>query len=190
MTSEPSPTATSGVGEPAPDSESPLALLALFRDLDREFVRELTSLAEEQAYSEGDLLAVEGEPGDCLYLIASGHVEISVRDTNGEAIVLTYLGPGEYVGELSLLDGRPRSATVRVIDPCVCLRLGREEFQRALAARPHVALALLPALAERLRDADHRIAELASQVVGRPSAKQGASVLREAYRSGLLNGLG
>jgi CRP/FNR family cyclic AMP-dependent transcriptional regulator len=89
----------------------------------------------------------QGEIGTGFYIVDSGAVRV-VRD--GETIAR--LGPGEFFGELSVLDGRPRVAQVASIEPTVCLALASWDFEAVVAEQPSVALAILRELAGRLRD--------------------------------------
>ena len=98
-------------------------------------------------------IARQGEIGTGLFIVAEGAVRV-VRD--GE--VIAHLGPGEFFGELSVLDGGPRNASVIADGPTTCLALATWDAERVLREQPGVALAVLRVLAQRLREAtaDHR----------------------------------
>ena len=101
----------------------------------------------------GDVVIRENEPGDTAYVIEAGEVEVRRGET-----ILGRLGPGQWFGEMSVLLGEPRSATVVAVTDGRARRLTREAFEQALADDPAHALALMRQLAERLREADRRLA--------------------------------
>jgi CRP-like cAMP-binding protein len=98
---------------------------------------ELVSRFETCHFEANDVLVEVGEEGAALYLIASGAVAVEGKDASGP-VRIAELGPGEIVGEISLVLRRPANATVRVIHPTVALRLGRDEFQDAIKAHPTI----------------------------------------------------
>ncbi|MGD0018374.1 MAG: cyclic nucleotide-binding domain-containing protein [Candidatus Limnocylindrales bacterium] len=109
--------------------------------------------AVEVDFTEGQRIARQGEVGTGFFLVVAGSVSIA-RD--GE--VLAHLGPGEFFGELSLLDHEPRVASATAEGPTTCLALPSWEFQRLLESEPGIAVAILKELARRLRaeTVDHR----------------------------------
>jgi CRP/FNR family transcriptional regulator, cyclic AMP receptor protein len=114
--------------------------------------RELAQIAlaiDERAAAAGEVVVRQGDEGTALFLIVSGLAEVT-RD--GQAVVT--LGPGEYFGELALLDGSPRSASVTASSGLSLLVLGQREFVAVIDEWPGVARKLLIQLATRLRDAE------------------------------------
>lgn len=103
--------------------------------------------AVEVEFTPGQVIVRQGEVGTGFYLLVSGSVRV-VRD--GETIAT--IGPGDFFGELSILDGRPRVAQVVADAPTVCLALASWEFEAVVVAQPKVALAIMRGLAGRLRD--------------------------------------
>jgi len=99
------------------------------------------------------VIARQGEIGTAFFIVVSGRVRV-VRD--GAAVA--HLGPGEFFGELSILDGGPRVAQVVADEPTVCLAIASWDFERVLREEPGVALAVLKVVAARLREvtSDHR----------------------------------
>jgi len=134
----------------------------LLDDAEREL---LASHLEVVRFAKGEIVCSYGDPGDSLYLIRSGAVEAFVKDTTGERIVLERAAAGDFFGELSLLDGGPRSASVEVIEDLEALRLDREELQQFLQRHPAVALDLLAATGRRLRETGQRLRGTASRNV-------------------------
>jgi CRP/FNR family cyclic AMP-dependent transcriptional regulator len=117
------------------------------------------------------LLHQDDDPGRVL-VVECGRVRISHVAPDGRETVLGYGGPGDPVGEVSAIDGRPRSATVHATEEVTALAFTGEDFRRVLAARPGVSLALMRFLAAKLRAADAlRIDQATRNVVGRVAAR-------------------
>jgi CRP/FNR family transcriptional regulator, cyclic AMP receptor protein len=92
----------------------------------------------------------EAQDGDSLYVIVDGHVRV-VLDRSGQEEFLNRLGPGEFFGEMALLDGKPRSATVISEEDTQCLILSRWDLLRAMRRDPEIAIQMLTVMSERLR---------------------------------------
>lgn len=107
---------------------------------------------------EGELLFRAGDVGDGCYRIQTGLVKIVVASREGEEHIISLLGPEAVVGELSMIDGRPRSASVVAIADCSLLFISRDKFQRYTDAHPELSNYLVRTLAGRLRDADDALA--------------------------------
>ena len=84
----------------------------LFRGLTEEQLRRVAEISQREGYNQGEAICHQGDPGNTMYVIADGQVEIVVRDRTGESISAVYLGEGQVVGEMALVDQGPRSATV------------------------------------------------------------------------------
>jgi CRP-like cAMP-binding protein len=94
----------------------------------------------------------KGDPGDALYVVASGHVKVLLpAPDSGEAAILATLGPGQFFGELAMLDGEPHSASVIALEPTEVLMLGRADFERLFDGQPSIRRSLVLALAGQLR---------------------------------------
>ena len=104
---------------------------------------------------EGDTVCRQGEPGDCLFVLTSGRLGVHVHDPNGGASRrIDGLGPGDFFGEMALLTGEPRSATVRAEAPSHMFRLDRERFEALVRAEPSSFLAIARVLSRRLATAN------------------------------------
>ena len=101
------------------------------------------------------------DEGDAFFLIKKGRVKVSVTGNDGREIILSQLGPGEYFGELSLLDGKPRSADVTTLDPSELLVLRRQDFLTVIQKHSAIPVHLMITLASRLRKPDRQIVGLA-----------------------------
>ena len=88
----------------------------LFRDLSDEQLDQISQISKKEIYSKGDTICKQGEPGDAMYVISSGQVEINVRDNKGNTYSALYLGAGQLVGEMALIDAGTRSASVIGVD--------------------------------------------------------------------------
>ena len=120
----------------------------------------------ERTYPKGSVILFEDDPGDALYLVASGQVKVVLIGEDGREVILSVLGEGAFFGEMALLDDEPRSAHVIAMEDSVVLALRREDFRARLRASPEVAIALLKELSRRLRRADDQIGSLVLLDVG------------------------
>jgi len=142
-----------------------LTEIPFFHFLDDNERVSLAAQLEEVQIPEGQVLFNYGEPGDCLYVIRSGKAEVFFKDDTGTRIVLEIAGSGDVVGELSLLDGGPRTASVVVTEALDALRLDRGDLDQFLRAHPAAAIDLLSTLGRRLRVSAERLRHTASRNV-------------------------
>jgi CRP-like cAMP-binding protein len=147
----------------APSEVHPLVLtqVGLFAELPAEALAGLAPSLRRRRYPKGQVIFFQGDPGASLCLIETGRVKIALTTPDGREFVLALLGPGDYFGELSLLDGEPRSADAIALEACQLLLLQRDDFLRCLSAHPSVAIRLLAALSRRLRRTDQLVQEAA-----------------------------
>lgn len=129
-----------------------LARVPIFRECTPEEIAAISSVAQESGFHAGQIIVTQGTPGQAFYLILQGRVEI-LRDNRS----LGAFGPGDFFGEMSLLDQAPRSATIRALEPTTCLMLSSWDFKGLLEKHPSIAIKLLEILSRRLRVADERI---------------------------------
>lgn len=109
----------------------------------------IADLTSETSFGVGDELVRQGEPGDSFLILRSGSAQV-LKD--GQAI--RDLGPGDFLGEISLIDGGPRTATVRATEPIAAVVIGRDDFATLLERHPAVRLELLMALTSRIRQSE------------------------------------
>ena len=121
--------------------------IPLFSKMPPEELGHLAGIAEEVVYSEGDTIIQEGDHGEEMFLIVEGEIEIH-RDTESLAV----LGSQDYFGEMSILDGEPRSATATAKADCLLLRIRQSAFYDILERHFGVALTIIHTLTRRLRD--------------------------------------
>ncbi len=131
-----------------------LAKVPIFELLDETELRELADVIESQTVAAGDVIFHAGDMGDCLYIVRSGEVELYVKDTTGQKIVLTTVEKNELFGELSMLDSRPRSATSVALIDSELLLLDRDDLLLLFKKQPDAALNMLAAMSGMLRKVD------------------------------------
>lgn len=120
---------------------------------------------EQFNYRKGEVILRQGEPGDYVCRVLSGHVEV-VRELGDDAVVLGIVGPGEFVGEMAVVEQRHRSATVRAVDSVTAEKIGKDDFFRMIAEDKTLSYGLIVRLSERLRMADQMLADAAGLVTG------------------------
>jgi uncharacterized membrane protein len=131
-----------------------LRSVPLFASLDDDAARDLRNLLSEKTVQQNTRLFRQGDTGDAMYLIESGRVRISIRDDDKQELTLAELAQGDFFGEMSIIDGRQRSADARVIEDARLAVLSREAFLSFVRTKPDVALEMLSALTDRLRRTD------------------------------------
>lgn len=138
-----------------------IARVAIFQDLPATAVEDLAGRLALNRTLGGQPVMAQAEAGDGLHILMSGRVRVVITGEGGREVTLAVLRPGAVIGEMSLFDGAPRSASVVAIEPVATLVLSRQDFFAHLAAHPKTALHLLGEMSRRLRLADEAIAELA-----------------------------
>ncbi len=123
-------------------------------------------VARERGYPKNSVILFEDDPGDALYVVASGRVKVVLIGEAGKEVILSVLKDGDFFGEMALIDDEPRSAHVIAMEDTDLLVLRREDFQRCMEGQPGMALSLLRALSGRLRKADEKIGDLVLLDVG------------------------
>jgi small-conductance mechanosensitive channel/CRP-like cAMP-binding protein len=157
-----------------------LGRLPLFHELHGEALERLAAAARRQHYERGERLVREGETGDSLFVIEAGGVRVAKSDASldGTVIELARLGAGDFFGEMSLLTGEPRSATVTAEEGCEVLMLSRQAVQPVLAADPSIAETLSRALAARAAETEAKLEDRRATTRAAPAASIESSILR------------
>jgi CRP/FNR family transcriptional regulator, cyclic AMP receptor protein len=143
-------------GAPQMTLES-LRSVPLFASLDDEAAGALRELLEPELKPAGSVLFRKGEPGGAMYLIEGGRVRIHIHDEDGQEVTLAELASGDFFGEMAILDGKPRSATATVSEDARLAVLSRQHFHEFIDRSPEVALSMLAAITERLRQTDEML---------------------------------
>jgi len=140
-----------------------LKKVPIFSNLSDEELLKIRKLCVTQHYEKDRLILIEEESGKTLFLIQKGRVKVSRMSDDGREVILSILGPGGFFGELSLIDGKSRSASVTAIENSEVLLLHRAEFLALLEDYPQMAISLLKELAARIRKSDTQIKSLSLQ---------------------------
>lgn len=114
----------------------------------------------QRHFGRHEIIFCQGDPGDGLHVVASGHVSISRQSPDGDELILAMYEPGEYFGELALFDREPRSASAIAVDECATLFLSRSAFRSFLEAHPTAVFTCLEAIVWQLR----RLTDLADEI--------------------------
>jgi CRP/FNR family transcriptional regulator len=122
----------------------------LFEDLSRAHLARVASLAEQLTYNPGRVIVKKDDPGRAFYVIVEGRAKV-VKGRIVTARREAELGPGDFFGELALLDGGPRAATVVAVSPLTTIRIERGAFRGLLRTEPDLALKVLEGMARRTR---------------------------------------
>lgn len=156
--------ATGGIGESAPSGrprpDRPLgkrgadllAQVPLFEGLSRRHLKQIAERADEISFREKETIVEAGQPGGTFFIIVEGEVRVVRGDRT-----IARAGPGEFFGEISLLDGGPRTASVIADTPVVAIRLFKASFDKVVREEPRVAGKILAVVARRLREAERTV---------------------------------
>jgi len=146
-----------------PDEElaaSSLRRCALFAHVEPAGLHVLSSAMVRRRFRRNEVIFHQGDPGDSLHVVASGAVKIVLPSSEGEEAIIATLQPGDFFGELALLDGAPHSATATAVEPVETLSLGRAPFQQLLDEDRGLRIALLSGMAAELRRLTGHVEEL------------------------------
>jgi HEAT repeat protein len=124
----------------------------LFADLSPTDLKQLAAIAQEESFSDGVMIAQEGEPGDVMFIIMSGEVRV-IAERDGTNVELAVRKAGEYVGEMALISKEPRIASLLAVGDVRTLCIDRKSFESLLRDRPDVSLAVIQVLCQRLKEA-------------------------------------
>ncbi|MGD2067655.1 MAG: GGDEF domain-containing protein [Gemmatimonadota bacterium] len=139
-----------------------LARVPLFHALSRQHLDRLAAATREESHGPGEIVVEIGEPGHSLFLIVEGQVQVLFPGRSRD-FELARLGPGDFFGEMAVLNDKPRSATVRAVEGCRVIVLSKEDLHEILLTTPDVAVQLLGELSGRLRATDEHIGDLSER---------------------------
>jgi CRP/FNR family cyclic AMP-dependent transcriptional regulator len=149
-----------------------LARIPDFRMLGGEAMAALAAVAKFATYLRGQIVVLQGDAGNSLFAIDTGYLKVSVLGKSGTLSTLGVMGPGEVFGEMSLLDGGPRSATVTALTRSTLVTIDRQPFLDLVRAVSPIGAAMFELLARRLRVLTERSDDLTILSVGGRLAKQ------------------
>jgi CRP-like cAMP-binding protein len=132
----------------------------LFAGMGEPSLQVIARTLRARRFRRGEVLFHEGDPGDALFIVASGAVKVVVPSEDGEEAILATLRRGDFLGELALLDGAPRSASAVALESTEALALPRDQFRALVANEPAIRDALLASVAGELRRLTTHVAEL------------------------------
>lgn len=138
-----------------------LRRVPLFSRLTTAQTEALGGAVHKRRFKRGEPLVLQGEKSDALFLLLTGRARVSAADARGREVILATLMPGDYLGEMSLIDNEPHSASVHALVQTDVLELGRAEFVRCLQDNASMSLVVMQGLVKRLRHADRKIESLA-----------------------------
>ena len=138
-----------------------LKTVPLFALLSDHQLAALFPAIQHRSYPRHSFMLRAGERPDALYIILAGRAKVVMDDGEGREVTLTIIGPSEFFGEMSLIDDKPRSASVEALDSCEILYISKAAFLSCLKDNFEVAMLMLRSVVGRLREADRKIASLA-----------------------------
>ena len=138
----------------------------LFSELNEEQLGMIANLVIVKNFNRDETVVLEGDDSvQALYLIATGSVQVYMTGIDGRETILSFLERGDFFGEMSLIDGEPRSASVRTVTDAKLLVIHRESFLSLIRKTPEIAMALMSELCKRLRKANKQIGSLSTMSV-------------------------
>lgn len=137
-----------------------LRKVTIFSDLKDSELDRLFDIVEEKSFSRGNIILSQDEQGDSLFIIMKGRVKIFLMAEDGREVILSILRPGDFFGEMALIDGKPRSASALALEATELLILKRGDFVDEVRRVPEIALRIMTEMSGRLREADERIGSL------------------------------
>lgn len=132
----------------------------LFSRLSEDVLASIARGLRSRRFRRGEVLFHQGDPGDALFVVLSGAIKIVLPSEEGDEAILTTVHPGDFLGELALIDGADRSATAVALEPTETLMLSRERFRELIEEEPELRDALLAALAAELRRLTAHVGDL------------------------------
>lgn len=169
-----------------PDANE-LGNIALFKDLTPQELNWLNNHLHRQTYPTGSNIFMVDQPGEIVYIILEGTIKIYVDQIDGNEVILAILGPGDTVGELSLLDSAGRSANVVTLEKSTLLWMDRPTFWHCLQTMPSVTYKMVEVVCSRLRLANEQIKSLAALDIYGRVARQ-ILAMAERYGTPLTDG--
>jgi CRP-like cAMP-binding protein len=138
-----------------------LRRVPVFSELTSFQMAQLADAVTKRRFKRGEKIVEQGQRSEALFIILAGRARVLLADRRGREVILDVLGPGDYIGEISLIDGKGHSATVEAEVLCDTLVLGQVDFNRCLDENHAMARSVIKGLAYRLRRADEKIGSLA-----------------------------
>jgi len=157
--------------------------ISIFSDLPIVDIEKIATHMQSRSFIKNQVIMVEEEDTDSLFIIQSGSVKITRTSEDGREVILSLMSVGDFFGELSLLDGEVRSASVVALEDSEVSILTRRDFLDILKQNPHITVSLLQELAQRLRRSDEQIEALS---LGDAAHRVALTILRIAEDRGMV----
>ena len=138
------------------DKEELLKKVGLFSGLKKRGLKSLAEFCVERHFREGETLVKQGDSGIGLYIIVSGKVKVVKETADGDEMEVAVHGPGDFFGEMTVLDNAPRSASVVAVEDTECLLLTAWVFKARMKVWPEIALKVLPVVVKRFREINEK----------------------------------
>jgi CRP/FNR family cyclic AMP-dependent transcriptional regulator len=142
-------------------STAVLKAVPLFSSFPEDQLRLLAGVVTRRSTPRSTTVMAGGDATDSLYIVLSGRLKVMMSDADGKEVILSILGPGEFFGEMGLIDDAPRSASVVAIESCELLSIAKRDFKKCMAENFEMTMAVMRGLVRRLREADRKIGSLA-----------------------------
>ncbi|MGH8766205.1 MAG: Crp/Fnr family transcriptional regulator [Burkholderiales bacterium] len=142
-------------------STTVLKSVPLFASFPDDQLRMLATVVTRRSAPRSSVIMAAGDAIDSLYIVISGRLKVMMGDADGKEVILSLIGPGEFFGEMGLIDDSPRSASVVSIEPCELLSVSKRDFKKCLQDNFEMAMTVMRGLVRRLREADRKIGSLA-----------------------------
>jgi CRP/FNR family transcriptional regulator, cyclic AMP receptor protein len=131
--------------------------IPLFSNLTPKNLKRVANLCKIREFEEHDFIVRQGDDGVGLFIITSGMVQVRKTTDEGREIDIATHGPGEFFGEISVLDGAPRTASVVAIEPTTCMAVVSWDFRALMDSHPRIALQIMPVLMTRFRETNEQL---------------------------------
>jgi CRP/FNR family transcriptional regulator, cyclic AMP receptor protein len=138
-----------------------LRRVPLFQSLNEAQLDVLATGSLRRNFPRGRTIVAEGEPSQSLYILLSGRAKVQRSDSEGKEVILAVIGPGEFFGEMSLIDDAPRSASVITLESSDFMAINKDGFKAMLMQNTDIGMQVMRGLVRRLREADKKIETLA-----------------------------
>ena len=138
-----------------------LANVSLFNELEVHEREALSHRLTIRHFPKNTFVILDGDQSDSLYIILEGKIKVFLSDDTGKEVILSYQGPGEYFGEMALLDELPRSASVMTMQSSKIAVLSKQDFMQCLIEHPTIAMSIIQHLSLRLRTLTEKVKNLA-----------------------------
>ena len=144
------------------DTIDSLRKVSLFSELDERGLKLLAKSVKKRTFEKGEYLVKQGDDGIGLFIIMSGKVKVTKKTGDGSEIDIATHGPGDFIGEFSVLDGAKRTASVSALEKTECALLTSWDFNAIMDTHPNIALGILPVVVKRFRETNERLISLSS----------------------------